>query len=69
VFTDKDGDRFVEATSHPKGASAGKGTLGWGTGKYKGIEGQVDWQQVLTLPAEKGSFNFVGTKTGSYRLP
>ena len=69
VFTDKDGDKFVEAITHPKGATAGKGTLGSGSGKYKGIEGQLDWQQVLSLPGEKGSFNFVGKKTGSYRIP
>ncbi|WP_250502274.1 hypothetical protein [Caballeronia sp. AZ7_KS35] len=68
VFADKDGDNFVETFSHAAGTIAGKATLGSGTGKYKGIKGELDWQQVLQLPAEKGSFNFVGKKTGSYRI-
>ncbi|SAK82813.1 hypothetical protein AWB75_05312 [Caballeronia catudaia] len=68
VFTDKDGDNFVETFSHGAGTIAGKAVLGQGTGKYKGIKGELDWQQVLSLPAEKGSFNFVGKKTGSYRI-
>ncbi len=47
VFTDKDGDKFVETNSQPKGSTERKGTLGSGSGKYKGIEGQLDWQQIL----------------------
>jgi hypothetical protein len=69
VYSDKDGDKFVEAYTHPGGSTSGKGTLGSGTGKYKGIEGQFEWQQVLSLPSEKGSYNYVGKKTGTYRLP
>jgi hypothetical protein len=68
VFTDKDGDNFVETFSHAAGTISGKAVLGQGTGKYKGIKGELDWQQVLSLPAEKGAFNFVGKKTGSYRI-
>lgn len=68
VFTDKDGDKFVETFSHKAGTIAGKAVLGSGTGKYKGIEGQLDWQQVQPLPADKGTFNFVGKKTGSFRI-
>ncbi|SAL86826.1 hypothetical protein AWB74_07862 [Caballeronia arvi] len=69
VYSDKDGDKFVEAFTHPKGSTSGKGTLSSGTGKYKGIEGQFEWQVVQELPAEKGSYHYVGKKTGSYRLP
>jgi len=68
VFTDKDGDNFVETFSHAAGTPAGKAVLGSGTGKYKGIKGELDWQQVQQLPAEKGSYNFVGKKTGNYRI-
>lgn len=68
VFTDKDGDNFVETFSHAAGTPSGKAALGSGTGKYKGIKGELDWQQVLQLPGEKGSYNFVGKKTGNYRI-
>ena len=51
------------------GTPKGKGTIGSGTGKYKGIEGQFDWQQVVALPSDKGTYNYVGKKTGSYRIP
>jgi hypothetical protein len=69
VYSDKDGDKFVEAFTHPHGSTSGKGTLVSGTGKYKGVQGQFDWQVVQALPAEKGSFHYIGKKTGSYRLP
>jgi hypothetical protein len=69
VYSDKDGDKFVEAFNRPQAATSGKGTLVSGTGKYKGIQGQFDWQLVRALPAEKGSFHYIGKKTGSYRLP
>lgn len=69
VYSDKDGDKFVEAFNRPHAATSGKATLVSGTGKYKGIQGQLDWQVVQALPAEKGSFHYVGKKTGSYRLP
>ncbi|SAL78612.1 hypothetical protein [Caballeronia telluris] len=69
VYLDKDGDKFVEAFNHPKGATSGKGTLVSGSGKYKGIQGEFAWEVVQALPAEKGSFHYLGKKTGSYRLP
>ena len=69
VFTDKDGDKFVETISRTAGTKVGKGSLGSGTGKYKGIDGQVEWQPVAFLPSEKGSYNFIGKKTGHYQLP
>ncbi|SAK80864.1 hypothetical protein AWB79_05260 [Caballeronia hypogeia] len=69
VFTDKDGDKFVETISRTAGTKTGKGTLGSGTGKYKGIDGQLEWEPVAFLPADKGTYNFVGKKTGHYRLP
>ncbi|OLL28478.1 hypothetical protein BTH42_27340 [Burkholderia sp. SRS-W-2-2016] len=69
VYADKDGDKFIEAFTYQAGSTTGKGTLGSGTGKYKGIEGQFDWQQVRALPSDKGTYNYVGKKTGSYRIP
>jgi hypothetical protein len=69
VYSDKDGDKFVEAFTYQGGSTKGKGTLGSGTGKYKGIEGHFDWQQTLALPSDKGTYNYVGKKTGSYRIP
>lgn len=69
VFTDKDGDRFVETITRAAGQQAGTGTFGSGTGKFKGITGNVSWQPMTQLAADKGTFNFVGRKTGSYQLP
>jgi hypothetical protein len=69
VYSDKDGDKFVEAFNRPRAATSGKATLMSGTGKYKGIQGQLDWQGGQALPAEKGSFHYIGKKTGSYHLP
>lgn len=69
VYSDKDGDKFVEAFTYQAGTTTGKGTLGSGTGKYKGIDGHFDWQQVLSLPSDKGTYNYIGKKTGTYRIP
>ncbi|SAL02341.1 hypothetical protein AWB78_06329 [Caballeronia calidae] len=69
VYTDKDGDKFVESFSYRGGSTTGKGSLTAGTGKYKGIEGKFDWQQVQVLPADKGTYSYVGKKSGSYRIP
>jgi len=69
VYSDKDGDEFVEAFTRPRGSTSEKGTLSSGTGKYKGIDGQFDGQMAPELPAKKGSYHYVGKKTGSYRLP
>jgi hypothetical protein len=69
VFTDKDGDKFVEPWSIAPGAKKGTATLGPGTGKYKGIEGNLEWEVVTSLPAASGTYNFIGKKRGSYRLP
>ena len=69
VFTDKDGDKFVEPWSIAPGAKKGTATLGPGTGKYKGIDGNLEWEVVTGLPAASGAYNFIGKKRGSYRLP
>jgi hypothetical protein len=55
VFTDKDGDNFVETFSHTAGSPSGKAVVSSGTGNYKGIKRELDWQQVLQLPAEECS--------------
>ncbi|MBB5417945.1 hypothetical protein GCT19_07345 [Paraburkholderia sp. CNPSo 3155] len=68
VYADKDGDKFIESFTYQVGETKGKGTLGSGTGKYKGIEGQLVWEQVRALPSDKGTFNYIGKKTGSYRI-
>ncbi|MBL8541826.1 MAG: hypothetical protein JNK68_15895 [Betaproteobacteria bacterium] len=69
VFTDKDGDKFVEPWSVAPGAKKGTATLGPGTGNYKGIEGNLEWEVVTSLPAASGTYNFIGKKRGTYRLP
>ena len=69
VFTDKDGDKFVEPWNIAPGAKKGTATLGPGTGKYKGNDGTLEWEVVTSLPAATGTYNFIGKKRGTYRLP
>jgi hypothetical protein len=69
VLTDKDGDKILEPIAREAGTKKGHATLGPGTGKYKGIQGKLDWEPITFLPAATGSYNFVGKKTGSYRIP
>ena len=69
VFTDKDGDKFIEPWTLAPGAKKGTAALGPGTGKYKGITGNLEWEVVTSLPAATGTYNVIGKKRGSYRLP
>ena len=70
LFTDKDGDKFVETIGRQMGASKGTGTLSSGTGKYKGIEGSLEWEEVVHLTdTAPGQNNLIGKNKGSYKLP
>jgi hypothetical protein len=70
LYVDKDGDKFLEPIYREPGASKGTATLTGGTGKFKGIEGSLEFQIATLFPAvSQGQFNHTGRKTGSYKLP
>jgi hypothetical protein len=69
LFTDKDGDKFVEPINRQAGATKGTATLTGGTGKYKGIEGSLEFQTVPLAETAPGHYNNIGKKKGSYKLP
>ena len=69
LFTDKDGDKFVEPINRQAGATKGTATLTGGTGKYKGIEGSLEFQDVVLAETAPGHYNNIGKNIGSYKLP
>jgi len=71
VYTDRDGDKIFESFSRSAGASPkGSGTFTGGTGKYKGITGTVEFQELPPLaetsPRER---NLISKGKGTYRIP
>ncbi len=67
VFTDDDGDNIYEYwydTEEGKGVGV---TLG-GTGKYKGIRGEDNYENVFTADAPAGTFHGIGHDEGSYTI-
>jgi len=69
LFADIDGDKFVELINRAPGAPKGAGTLTGGTGKYKGIEGSLEFQDAPLADTAPGQGNHIGKKKGSYKLP
>ena len=70
VYSDTDGDKFIEPVHRKLSSSKGDATLGWGTGKYKGIEGSLEFERVTMLPATgPDTFHQIGKKRGHYKLP
>ncbi|BBQ02502.1 hypothetical protein BSFA1_76300 (plasmid) [Burkholderia sp. SFA1] len=41
----------------------------FGTDKYEGIGGRFDWQQLKAQYSDEKNYNYIGKKTGSYRIP
>lgn len=69
VFSDKDGDKFVETITRTAEPKVRQGVFGSGTGKYTGITGQVLLRPLTRTTTRNGTVSFVGKKTGSYKLP
>ena len=70
VVSDKGADKFVESWHRKLNSAIGDGTLGWGTGKYQGIEGSLEWEVVTALPnTGPETFHLIGKKRGHYKLP
>lgn len=69
VFSDRDGDKFVETITRAAEATARQGVFGSGTGKFTGITGQVLLSPLRRTTARNGTVSFVGKETGNYKLP
>jgi hypothetical protein len=73
TFVDADKDQiFEEWEGETSGrGSPFKGKAKWlgGTGKYTGMEGIYDFESTSLIPAAEGTFQAIGKKRGSYKLP
>jgi len=70
IWIDRDGDRFVESITREAAGPRGTGTLISGTGKYKGIEGSLDFLEAPPLAdTAPGQRNLTSKVKGRYRIP
>lgn len=70
TYVDRDGDKIVESFGRETGGRSGTGTLLGGTGKYKGIEGSVEFTEAPPLAdTAPGQRNLISTGGGRYALP
>ena len=70
LWIDMEGDKFVETINRDAGAAKGTGTLLNGTGKYKGIQGSIEFVEAPPLAdTAPGLRNLVGKLKGSYKIP
>ena len=73
VDTDKDGDKiFTELTEEaaqlgPKPTS-GKGKIIGGTGKFKGIQGNIEYTRWNMRPAEEGTHQAISRGKGTWKI-
>jgi hypothetical protein len=70
IYTDGDGDKIIESFVREAGTRSGTGTLIGGTGKYKGIEGSLEFTESPPLAdTAPGQRNLISTGGGRYTLP
>lgn len=68
-FTDEDGDKLFERWDY---TTPEAGTIEFidGTGKYAGFTCKGNWKRVARLkPAAKGTWQVIGRKTGTCKMP
>ena len=71
--TDKDGDKVImeltEDASHLGGKpTSGTGTIIGGTGKFKGIQGEMEYNRRTLKPAAKGTHQAISKGTGTWKI-
>ncbi len=72
TYTDKDGDKCImeinetESQMEPK-PTKGNGKFIGGTGKFKGIQGDMEYTRWNMMPAEKGTHQAISKGTGTYK--
>ncbi len=68
VFTDDDGDNIYEYWYEPDEPGKGVGVTLGGTGKYKGIRGEDNYESAFTADSPEGTFHGIGHDKGSYTI-
>jgi hypothetical protein len=71
--TDKDGDKIIielteEASYMPPKPTSGKGKIIGGTGKFKGIQGNMEYTRRSVRSAEKGTHQAISKSKMTYRI-
>ena len=71
--TDKDGDKIIwelnEGSAHmAPNPTKGKGRIMGGTGKFKGIQGSMEYTRRTLRPAEKGTHQAISKFKGTYKI-
>ena len=70
--TDKDGDKFImeltEEESPLRGPKSGTGKIIGGTGKFKGIQGEIEYTRQGVYPAAEGTHQAVSKMKGTYNI-
>ena len=70
---DKDGDKVImelteEAAQLGPKPTNGKGKIIGGTGKFKGIQGNMEYTRRNMMPAETGTHQAISRATGSWKI-
>ena len=73
INTDKDGDKIIweiseDASQMTPSPTKGKGKALEGTGKFKGIQGDMEYTRWGLRPAEKGTHQAISKFTGTYKI-
>jgi hypothetical protein len=73
INTDKDGDKVImeineDASQMAPNSTKGKGKFLEGTGKFKGIQGSMEYTRQNMRPAEKGTHQAISKFTGTYKI-
>ncbi len=70
---DKDGDKVImelteEASQRSPKPTSGKGKIIGGTGKFKGIQGSMEYTRRGLRPAAKGTHQAISRGTGTWKI-
>jgi len=72
ISTDKDGHKFImeltEKSPWGPGPKSGTGKIMGGTGKFKGIQGEIEYTRQNMYPAAEGTHQAVSKLTGTYKI-
>jgi hypothetical protein len=74
--TDPEGDKIVielkETNSKPApapGGNSGTGKYVYGTGKFAGIEGTIEYKRWYVYPATKDTYQAISKSTSTWKIP
>jgi hypothetical protein len=74
TLTDPDGDKVLieykeDNTKPPPGMSSGTGKYLYGTGKFAGIEGTMEYKRWYVRPATKDTTQQISKTKGAWKIP